>query len=259
MNNKDSIVEPDNAGDALPDVVGDVLPDVVGDARRAMDVLKAGGIAILPMDVGYSLIGGSNDSLEKIFETKKRVPSKLNAMVADNEIHRDVHLLDQRGFDIVQAITEDYNLPIGAIAPVRLDHPLLKSFDSRALERSSKDGTIVMLLNAGPFHAEICRLSRDEVHPLFGSSANVSMTGTKFRVEDMEPEIRDIADIIIDHGLCKYHLYKASSTLLNVQTLEVVRHGSCFELIADILKRHFGVDLPPPPDGYINDLIGDRL
>jgi len=235
------------------------LPDIVGDARRAMDVLKEGGIAILPMDVGYSLIGGSPASLQKIFDTKKRVPSKLNAMVADNEIHRDVHVLDQRGFDIVKAITEDYGLPIGAIAPVRLDHPLLRSFDPEALARSSKDGTIVMLLNAGPFHAEICRLSREEVHPLFGSSANVSMTGTKFRVEDMEPEIRSIADIIIDHGLRKYHLYKASSTLLNVQTLEVVRYGSCFELIADILKRHIDIDLPPPPEGYMHDLIGDRL
>jgi tRNA A37 threonylcarbamoyladenosine synthetase subunit TsaC/SUA5/YrdC len=235
------------------------LPDIKGDARRAMDVLKAGGIAILPMDVGYSLIGGSDESLKRIFDTKKRSMSKLNAMVANNEIHRQVHDLDQRGYDIVTAITEDYGLPLGAIAPARLDHPLLAPLAGNALDRSSKDRTIAMLLNAGPFHAEICRLSLEEMHPLFGSSANVSLTGTKFRIEDMDPSITGIADIIIDHGLRKYHLYQASSTLLNVATLEVVRYGSSFELIADIMKRHFNVELPPPPEGFIRDLIGHRL
>lgn len=221
-------------------------PNTNDDAQRAFDVIKAGGIGILPMDVGYSAIGGSAKALRTIFETKRRAPSKLNAMLADNRIHQEVHIVDQRAADIVACITEDYDLPLGCIAPARLGHPLIAKLSSAALESSQKDGTIVMLLNAGPFHAEICRLSREAGHPLFGSSANLSMSGTKFRVEDIEPEIKAIADIIIDHGLRKYHLYKASSTLLNVVTMEVVRVGSCFELIADILKRHFGIELLSP-------------
>ena len=229
-------------------------PDIPGDARRAFDVLVGGGIAILPMDVGYSLIGGGTHALRRIFETKRRAPSKLNAMVADNAIHRELHVVDQRGREIVEAVTEDYGLPLGAIAPARLDHPLLRIFSADALERSNSHGTIAMLLNAGPFHAEICRLSREETHPLIGSSANLSLTGTKFRVEDIEPEIRAIADITIDYGLRKYYLYGASSTLLDLESLEVVRHGACFELIADVLRRHFDVDLAPPPAGQIPNL-----
>ncbi|MEJ2122366.1 MAG: Sua5/YciO/YrdC/YwlC family protein, partial [Alphaproteobacteria bacterium] len=146
--------------------------DIAGDARRAFDVLKGGGVAILPMNVGYSLIGGGEAALARIFETKQRAATKLNAMVADNEIHRELHVLDGRGFDIVKAITQDHDLPLGAIAPARLDHPLLKAVSPETLERSHRGGTIAMLLNAGPFHAEICRLSRTEGHPLFGSSAN---------------------------------------------------------------------------------------
>ena len=115
--------------------------------------------------------------------------------------------------------------------------------DKEAIQASTKDGTLVMLLNAGPFHAEICKLSLKQVHPVFGSSANVSLTGTKFRIEDIEKEITDIADIIIDHGLRKYHFYKQSSTLLNVETFEVVRRGSNYEIIADICKRRFDIDL----------------
>ena len=222
-------------------------PVIAGDARRAFDVIRAGGVGILPMDVGYTALGGCAEALKRIFEAKRRAPSKLNAMVADREIHRDIHIVDERGAEIVACITEDYELPLGAIAPARMDHPMLAKLSGAAIEASQKDGTIVMLLNAGPFHREICRLSREEGHPLFGSSANLSLTGTKFRIEDIEPEIMDIADIVIDHGLRKYHPYKASSTLLNVMTLEVVRFGSCYELIAEILARHFGIALPPNP------------
>ena len=168
-------------------------PDIAGDARRAFDVIGAGGVGILPMDVGYTALGGCAEALKRIFDAKRRAPSKLNAMVADREIHRDIHIVDERGAGIVACITEDYELPLGAIAPARMDHPMLAKLSGAAIEASQKDGTIVMLLNAGPFHREICRLSREEGHPLFGSSANLSLAGTKFRIEDIEPEIMDIA------------------------------------------------------------------
>jgi hypothetical protein len=36
--------------------------------------------------------------------------------------------------------------------------------------------------------------------------------------------------------------------LLDVRDMSVVRHGACFELIADILRRRFDIELPPPPN-----------
>ena len=233
-------------------------PDIASDARAAFDVLRDGGVAILPMDVGYSLIGGSETALKTIFDTKGRTKSKLNAMLADDVLQKEIHVLDTRGLEVLEALTVDYDLPLGAIAPSRFDHPILRKMTDTAMQGSSRTGTVLMLVNAGPFHAEICRLSREQVHPLFGSSANLSLTGTKFRVADIEPEIRAIADIIIDHGLRKYHLYRASSTLLNLETLEVVRFGSCYELIRDVLKRHFAIELPQPPAGHIRDLVANR-
>ena len=217
------------------------------DARRAMDVMQNAGIAILPNDVGYSLIAARLEALQKIFTTKKRAPSKLNAMLGNDDLHRELHVVSPRGRDIVQAITQDYDLPLGLVAPCRPEHPLLRALDPDTFERSTKGNTLLMLLNAGPFHAEITRLSLERETLLFGSSANLSMHGTKFRVEDMEPEITAIADVIVDYGLQKYHLWRASSTLLDCETLEVVRYGACYENIADILKRHFRVELPAPP------------
>lgn len=221
--------------------------DPVTDAHRAFNVMKGGGIAILPNDVGYSLIAAHAAALKRIFDTKRRAPSKLNAMLGNRDLHLELHVVSERGRAIVDAITQDYDLPLGLVAPCRSDHPLLRRLDADTYQRSTKDDTLLMLLNAGSFHREITKLSLAEETLLFGSSANLSMHGTKFRVEDMEPEITAIADITIDYGLMKYHPWQASSTLLDCETLQVVRFGSCYENIQDILKRHFGVALPDPP------------
>ncbi|NIR59033.1 MAG: hypothetical protein GWO02_05690, partial [Gammaproteobacteria bacterium] len=66
-----------------------------------------------------------------------------------------------------------------------MDHPILAKMEPAALAGSARDDTVLMLLNAGPFHAEISRRSREAAHALFGSSANLSLSGTKFRVEDI--------------------------------------------------------------------------
>lgn len=222
------------------------LFDVAGDAKRAFEALSRGGIAIVPHNIGYAVLGGSGPALRRIFETKRRGASKRNAMIANLAIQNDVHLCSPRGLDIVRAIVEDYHLPLGCIAPCRLDHPMLARLGAEALAASTQDGTMAMLLNAGAFHTEMTRQSQEANFPLLGSSANLSLSGTKFKVEDIEPEIIAIADVVIDHGLQPFHPYRASSTLLNVETLEVVRFGSCYTDIAYILKRHFRVDLPPP-------------
>jgi tRNA A37 threonylcarbamoyladenosine synthetase subunit TsaC/SUA5/YrdC len=121
---------------------------------------------------------------------------------------------------------------------------LLRKLDADTAAASTLNNTVVILMNAGRFHAAITQLSFREGHLLAGSSANRSLSGTKFKVEDIEPEISAIADVIIDHGLQKYHTYKASSTLINVESLEVVRIGSCYENIRYVIERHFGVTLP---------------
>ena len=216
------------------------------DAVKAFDVILNGGIGILPMDIGYSLIGGSSDALIRIFNAKGRAIGKLNALVGDLTLADELLNLTPQSRELLHLLTVTYDLPLGAIAPCNMSHPLLKTLDERTREMSVKDETIVLLVNAGPLHAAISRLSYEAKHLLIGSSANLSNTGTKFRVTDIEPEILNIADIIVDHGLRKYHLYQKSSTLLNLNTFDVVRYGACFDIIADVVKRHYGVSLADP-------------
>ena len=234
------------AGAGRPGLMGGALFDIQGDAARAFAALGRGGIAIVPNTIGYSILGGSPAALRRIFKAKGRQATKRNALVADAAWHRDLHVCTPRGREIVAAITGDYDLPLGCIAPYRTDHPAILSTDPEAVRDSSSGGTIAMLLNAGPFHAALTALSHQAQRLLFGSSANLTLSGTRFCVEDIQPEILALADVVIDQGLQRFHPYAASSTLLNVETLEVVRHGSCFADIAYVLRRHFGIELPQP-------------
>ncbi|WP_198021356.1 porin [Burkholderia sp. WSM2232] len=130
--------------------------DIAGDVRRVFEVVKGGGIAIWPNDVGYGMVGSSKAAMQKIFDTKKRGSHKRNAILGDAITQREIHALDKRSQDIIESVTLDYNLPLGAVAPCRLDHPLLQKIDGELLEASTANGTIAMLLNAGPIYNELC-------------------------------------------------------------------------------------------------------
>lgn len=226
--------------------------DIAGDIERVWRVLRAGGIAICPNTVGYGIWGGSPAALDLIYRTKERGPHKRHALITDHVGQRELHVLDARRQDMIECVTIDHDLPLGVIAPYRPEHPLLRQIEPELLRASTANGTIGMLLNGGTIHSEIGRLSRLELHPVFGSSANLSGTGTKYRLEEIQPEVRAIADIEIDHGLRRYHLYQRSSTIINFTDLSVVRMGSCYDLICDVLKRHFGVELPVDPGRAVN-------
>ena len=233
--------------------------DIKGDAARAFTVMKNGGIAIAPNDTGYGILASSLPALKKINATKGRGGHKRNALLCDLTTQRQLHVLDARAQAMIEAITVDYDLPLGPVAPCNLRHPLLANVDPVLLKTSTADNTIAMLLNAGPFWAELTRLSREEMVPIFGSSANLTGSGPKFRVEDIEPEIRAIADVTIDYGLRRYHTYQRSGTIIDFRTVTVVRIGICYELISDVLLRHFDVRLPPDPglqalrSGHLNE------
>lgn len=215
------------------------------DAERVFDVLQAGGVAVVPLDVAYAVFGGSGEAIRRIFQAKGRSLAKPNGMMADFALFSELHLVGERERDMVRAVTEDYGLPLSVVAPFRADHPIFAAVDAFTMERSTKIGTLDLLLNAGPLHREICTLSRERLRPVLGSSANRSLTGSKYRLEEVDPEVRAIAAIEIDYGLSRYaNASGISSTIIDLKTFEVHRHGVCFEQIADILKRHFAIDLP---------------
>jgi hypothetical protein len=171
----------------------------------------------------------------------------------DDELQSEIHILDARQRDIIDCITKDYGYPLAVIAPYRADHPHIKAIEPSLVPYCTHNGTMAAALNqGGPFHGETARRSRENCLPIFTSSANLTGTGVKFRVEDIEPEVIAAADLVLDYGLRRYHLYRGSATQLNFQTMQVTRMGICYELISDVVLRHFGWELPSDPGRDVN-------
>jgi len=218
--------------------------DVSADAERVMQVLVDGGVAVIYLDVAYAVLGRSEESVRRIYSAKGRSFSRPTGIVGCLELHDELHLLDDAKREMVRAVTVTHGLPLSVIAPFRRDHPFLANLDPFVLNNANKDGTLNLLLNAGRLRDSIARLSWQRMTPLVGSSANVSLTGSKFRVEDLEPAIREAADIVIDYGLSRYHNPQGrSSSMIDFRDFTIVREGVCFDAIRAVLEGEFGVRL----------------
>lgn len=224
------------------------LHDYETDARRVYEALAEGGIGIVPTDVGYVIVACAPEAIWRIFEAKRRKPEKLNAVCGCKEMHMALHDVPDERREIVSAITELHDLPMGTAAKARRDHPALAALRQDVYEQTTHRDTIAMLLNAGPVMDTLARIAFADNRLVIGSSANVSLRGVKFRAGDIEPEIVQTADIVLDYGLMRWNRYGRSSTMIDVGDMTVIRYGSCFDLIDDLLRRHFGIELPPEPE-----------
>ena len=216
------------------------------DAQRVFEVLQSGGVAIIYLDVAYAILGRSEESVRRIYGAKQRSFSRPTGIVGCPAIHDAVHRLDDRKKEIVRSITVKHNLPLAVIAPFDIDHPFLKQLDPFVLRNANKDGTLNLLMNAGRLRNRLAELSWEAMSPLVGSSANVSLTGSKYTVQDIEPALLRAADIVIDYGRSKYHNAEGrSSTMIDFRDFSVVRQGVCFAEIAKILRNEFEIVLVP--------------
>lgn len=221
--------------------------DIPADARRVFEVLKYGGVAIMPASVGYGIVAIDPKALQRIFATKQRKPHKKHAMIGSYSLHRQLHVLPPREGGMVKLLTVDMDLPLGVVAPFRAEHPVIQKLGKEVLGQSSVGNTLAMLINGGRLQEELSRRAVEAELPLMGSSANVTGKGTKTAVEDIEQEIRDAADIIIDYGRQRYNYPRPSSTMFDFKHMRLLRFGACYDVIRDVFLRFYGLTLPEDP------------
>ncbi|KAF2100053.1 hypothetical protein NA57DRAFT_75557 [Rhizodiscina lignyota] len=238
----------DNKSSNISDIEG-TGPNIdpIADAKRVFAVLQKGGLAIIPVDVGYAVCAMHNEALERAFTTKQRKPHKRHAMMGSWATHQAIHVLPPREARMAKLIVKDLDLPLGLVAPFKEDHPVIQKLGVETLERSSVEGTLAMLVNVGPLVDELTRLALEANVPIMGSSANLTGKGTKPLVADIEPEILAAADIVIDYGRIKYSNPRTSSTMYDFKNMRLIRYGACYDVIKDALNRFYGIDLPDDP------------
>jgi tRNA A37 threonylcarbamoyladenosine synthetase subunit TsaC/SUA5/YrdC len=228
-----------------------VTPDpqtVQRDARRVFNMMQSGGVSIIPFDVSYAIFAHTARAVERIYELKNRSNAKPNGVLGTWDTFNEVIACEPMDRDIVKCITRDHDLPLSVVGTYRADHDFLRTVQHGALRRSTKGPTMDLLMNAGPLHQELARLSFEACAPLMGSSANRSLAGNKFELNDIEPEVLNHVDIAVDYGRCRYaNPYFVGSTIIEMGSRRVLRFGCLYEQIQAILNKQFGLDLPDRP------------
>ncbi|PWY68512.1 hypothetical protein BO94DRAFT_540190 [Aspergillus sclerotioniger CBS 115572] len=223
------------------------LPNTTSDAQQVFQVLQSGGIVIVPTEVGYGLMASSVEAIEKAFTAKQRRPGHPHGLIGSYELHQELHILEPEKFHMTRVLTQDLDMGVGIVAPYNPDHPIMANFTPQTLANIVKNGKIGMFVGGGSLNREICRLNYEAGQVMVGSSANLTGRGQKFRVEDIEDEIKEVADLIVDYGLQRYHVYGRASILVDFEEMKVLRMGSCYELFRERMSRFWGVELPEDP------------
>ncbi|KAJ6096016.1 hypothetical protein N7486_006762 [Penicillium sp. IBT 16267x] len=223
-------------------------PDVKSDARRVFEVLQSGGVALVPTEVGYGLMASSTEAIQKAFAAKRRRPGHAQGVIGSYKLHRELHVLPDEKLEMIRVLHQDLDMSFGIVAPYRSEHPILQQLTPATMANTTKNGTLGIYIGRSSLLMELGRLNDEAGQLMLGSSANLTGTGQKFRVEDVDSEIKEAADIIVDYGLQRYHIYGGRpSTIIDFENMKVLRVGSSYELLRERMKKYWGVEFPEDP------------
>lgn len=213
-------------------------------AKSVFDTVSNSGTAIFRTDVGYAIVGQTSEAIQRIFEYKRRSFNKPCGCFGSLEMFKELIQFTAEQLEFVEAITLDANFPLSIVGRYDPDHPIMKNADPFVLKNASKSGTIDLLMNAGPIHDEIARLALESGMGVFGSSANMSLSGSKYDFKDVEIELRSKVDLALDGGKTKFsHPDGLGSTIIDLDTFEPFRIGIRFQEIRKIAKDKLNIDI----------------
>lgn len=219
------------------------VPNVSHDAQQAYRTLKSGGVVVVPTDVGYALLASSQAGIQRIFAAKGRRQCHNIGIIGTYRQHREIHLLPRSKFEFTRVLTEDMGMMVGIIAKFDRNnlHPRLAALDKATLSQVTKGDTVSIAVPEGPFLRELGRLCDADPQGMlmFGTSANVTGQGQRFRIEDVEPAVLECVDLVVNYGLQKWHMYGRGGVNFDAENMRVLRAGAGYEVFRDRAKRWF--------------------
>jgi tRNA A37 threonylcarbamoyladenosine synthetase subunit TsaC/SUA5/YrdC len=218
--------------------------DPIRDGDSVFETVAAGGTAIFPTDVGYAIVGHDEPAVSLIYKAKARSFNKPCGCFGSLAMYDEVIDCTARARDFVRAVILDHGLPLSIVAPYRPDHPIFRGAAPFVRANATKAGTVDLLMNAGAIHDRIAARALESGIGVFGSSANRSLSGSKYLFEDIEPEVSGAVDLALDRGATRYaHPRGLGSTIIDLQTFQPFRIGICFDDIRQIALASFGIEI----------------
>ncbi|KAJ6780687.1 hypothetical protein PWT90_01347 [Aphanocladium album] len=155
--------------------------------------------------------------------------------------HHEIHTLSEAKFGFTRVMMEEMCMMVSIIAGFDPDnlHPRLAARDDTTLAQVTKGSTVSIVIPEGPFCRELGRLCDQDCMLIFGTSANATGQGQRFRLEDVGDEVLAHADLLVDYGLQKWHTYGSGAVNFHAQNIRVLRKGVAWEVFMDRAKRLF--------------------
>jgi L-threonylcarbamoyladenylate synthase len=161
-------------------------PKCEKEVKKALEVLRAGGVIVYPTDTiwGIGCDATNAEAVKKVYEIKRREDSKALICLVDSadRAQRYVREIPAVGFDMMDLTTT----------------PLTIIFDqgkNLAKNLLAEDGSIALRVTAEEFSHELCyRLQK----PLVSTSANISGEPSPRNFSEISPEVLEAADYVVD-------------------------------------------------------------
>lgn len=189
-------------------------PSINQQIKRAIEILKSGGIVAFPTDTVYGLGGNPfiPEAVERIYNVKRRSRSlPLPLLLAEQS-------------DIIKAAAE---IPDSALCLVEHFLPggltlVLKS--SAWVPGTIKAGGDTVAVRIPNHHIPIA-LIRGLGLPLVGTSANISGKPSPVTAGEVNEQLGGLIDMVVDGGRCPGHL---ESTVIDatVEPPAILREGA---------------------------------
>lgn len=183
------------------------------DLKKAIEVLKQGGIILYPTDTiwGIGCDATNEAAVEKIHAIKQREKDKAMLVLLDNPAKLQTYVQDvpEIAWDLIELT----------------DKPLTIIFNNAknlAQNLISQDGSIGIRVTSEEFSSELCKRFRK---PIVSTSANISGQPAPQNFHEIEPEILELVDYVVEYR--QNDMSKsAPSSILKLSyngTIEIIR------------------------------------
>lgn len=201
------------------------------EVELAVAALAGGDLTLLKGDIGYGLLGSSEQAIRKMYVAKGRPLSNPCIVIGNREILNDVAIVPSGHIAAwIDGTTRWTTLAV--VLPVNPRSRLLSGLSPWLYGQTVTNGTIAIFLNVGPFLEKVIAKTCALGLLVVGSSANPSSHGNIYSFHEIPQLLRNAADFSIDQGRCKYENEgRKATTIVNFTNWTVKRRGVNWECI----------------------------
>lgn len=183
------------------------------DLRKAIEVLKQGGIILYPTDTiwGIGCDATNEEAVEKLYTIKRREKDKSMLILLDNPVKLQTYI--QEVPDIAWDLIDLTDKPLTII---------FNGAKNLATNLINKDGTIGVRITSEDFSRDLCRRFRK---PIVSTSANITGNTPPQNFNQIDPEIIEMVDYVVEYR--QNEIFKQMpSSILKLATngnIEIIR------------------------------------